>query len=162
MGYLSLTERLACTFQMNTCERRARWPACSELQVERHFTRLSKMNFSIDTNFLPLGFLHYRNKSARRSQSCFIAGFMQRHPLAKVEASQGFLQIMHHLQSYIEEITGMAGVSLTAMAGSQGEFDGVAMIKAITSLVGDTGRDEILIPEAAHGYQSCFCRNVWF
>lgn len=128
-----------------------RWPACSELQVVRHFTRLSKMNFSIDTNFYPLGSctMKYNPRGVHKGAS--IAGFTNRHPLAAPAASQGFLQALFELQGYLSEITGMPGISLTPMAGSQGEFAGVAMIKAYHQSRGDSLRDEILIPDAAHG-----------
>ncbi len=126
-------------------------PACSELQVVRHFTRLSHKNFSIDTNFYPLGSctMKYNPRGVHKAAS--IPGFVNRHPLALEQNSQGFLDAIYGLQDYIAEITGMAGVSLTAMAGSQGEFAGVAMIKAYHQSRGDTARDEMLIPDAAHG-----------
>ena len=128
-----------------------RWPACSELQVVRHFTRLSQMNFSIDTNFYPLGSctMKYNPRGVHKAAS--MPGFINRHPLAMPEASQGFLQTLYSLQDYLSEITGMPGVSLTPMAGSQGEFAGVAMIKAYHQSRGDSARDEMLIPDAAHG-----------
>jgi glycine dehydrogenase subunit 2 len=128
-----------------------RWPACSELQVVRHFTRLSQMNFSIDTNFYPLGSctMKYNPRGVHKAAS--LPGFTNRHPLALQETSQGFLQALFELQTYLGEITGMPGVSLTPMAGSQGEFAGVAMIKAYHQSRGDTLRDEMLIPDAAHG-----------
>jgi len=128
-----------------------RWPACSELQVVRHFTRLSQKNFAIDTNFYPLGSctMKYNPRGVHKAAS--IPGFTNRHPLATAEASQGFLEILHSLQDYLTEITGMAGVSLTPMAGSQGELAGVAMIKAYHQSRGDSARDEMLIPDAAHG-----------
>lgn len=127
------------------------WPACSELQVVRHFTRLSKMNFSIDTHFYPLGSctMKYNPRGVHKAAS--LSGFLNRHPLATEAASQGTLQALYELQGYLAEITGMPGVSLTPMAGSQGEFAGVAMIKAYHQARGDTMRDEILIPDAAHG-----------
>ena len=128
-----------------------RWPACSELQVVRHFTRLSQMNFSIDTNFYPLGSCTMKYNPRGMHKAASLPGFLNRHPLALPEASQGYLQILFDLQTYLTEITGMSGVSLTPMAGSQGEFAGVAMIKAYHQSRGDTLRDEILIPDAAHG-----------
>ncbi|AMP88282.1 aminomethyl-transferring glycine dehydrogenase subunit GcvPB [Legionella pneumophila] len=126
-------------------------PACSELQVVRHFTRLSQKNFSIDTNFYPLGSctMKYNPRGVHKAAS--LPGFINRHPLAMDHDSQGFLETLYKLQNYISEITGMPGVSLTPMAGSQGEFAGVAMIKAYHQSRGDTARDEILIPDAAHG-----------
>ncbi|KTD20921.1 glycine dehydrogenase subunit 2 [Legionella lansingensis] len=128
-----------------------RLPACSELQVVRHYTGLSQLNYSIDTNFYPLGSctMKYNPRGVHKAASK--PAFLNRHPLAPEKASQGFLQILHDLQGYLAEITGMPGVSLTPMAGSQGEFAGVAMIKAYHQSRGDTARDEILIPDAAHG-----------
>lgn len=128
-----------------------RWPACSELQVVRHFTRLSQKNFSIDTHFYPLGSctMKYNPRGVHKAAS--MGGFINRHPLASSKASQGFLEAMYTLQNYLAEITGMPGVSLTPMAGSQGEFAGVAMIKAYHQSRGDSARDEMLIPDAAHG-----------
>lgn len=128
-----------------------RWPACSELQVVRHYTRLSLKNFSIDTNFYPLGSCTMKYNPRGVHKAAMISGFANRHPLALEENSQGFLEPIYNLQNKIAEITGMAGVSLTAMAGSQGEFAGVAMIKAYHQSRGDTERDEMLIPDAAHG-----------
>ena len=128
-----------------------RWPSCSELQVVRHFTRLSQKNFAIDTHFYPLGSctMKYNPRGVHKAAS--LAGFLNRHPLSTEQASQGFLQALYELQNYLLDITGMAGVSLTPMAGSQGEFAGVAMIKAYHQSRGDTLRDEMLIPDAAHG-----------
>jgi glycine dehydrogenase subunit 2 len=132
-------------------QRPPRLPECSELQVVRHFTRLSKKNFSIDSNFYPLGSctMKYNPRGVHKAAS--LPGFIDRHPLTPVEASQGTLQALFELQDYLAEITGFSGVSLTPMAGSQGEFAGVAMIKAYHQSRGDHARNEILIPDAAHG-----------
>src|SRR5205814_906969 len=99
-------------------------PACSELQVVRHFTRLSHKNFAIDSNFYPLGSctMKYNPRGVHKAAS--LANFLNRHPLTMEQDSQGFLEVLYRLQDHIAEITGMAGVSLTAMAGSQGEFAG--------------------------------------
>src|SRR5476649_1727182 len=84
-------------------------------------------------------------------KAAMLAGFLDRHPLAPESHSQGFLSCLYELQEMLKEITGMAGVSLTPMAGAQGEFAGVAMIRAYHLARGDTERDEILVPDAAHG-----------
>jgi len=128
-----------------------RWPACSELQVVRHFTNLSRKNFSIDTQFYPLGSctMKYNPRGVHKAAS--LQGFINRHPLTTEHASQGFLQVLFELQQFLAEITGLPGVSLTPMAGSQGEFAGVAMIKAYHQSRGDHERTEIIIPDAAHG-----------
>lgn len=126
-------------------------PEVSELQVVRHYTNLSKKNFSIDGQFYPLGSctMKYNPRGAHRAAS--ISGFLKRHPLAPEHASQGFLACLYELQEYLKDVTGMKAVSLTPMAGAQGEFAGVAMIRAYHEQRGDTARDEILIPIAAHG-----------
>lgn len=128
-----------------------RLPSCHELQVVRHYTRLSQKNYAIDCNFYPLGSCTMKYNPRGVHKAAMIPGFSNRHPLAAEENSQGFLQAMHELQNYLAEITGMTGVSLTPMAGSQGEFAGVAMIKAYHQSRGDSIRDEIIIPDAAHG-----------
>ena len=128
-----------------------KWPECSELQVVRHFTRLSKLNFSIDTHFYPLGSCTMKYNPRGVHQAASLSGFLKHHPLAPESLSQGTLQILFELQQYLAEITGMHAISLTPMAGSQGEFGGVAMIKAYHQSRGDTQRTEMLIPDAAHG-----------
>lgn len=126
-------------------------PEVSELQIVRHYTRLSQRNFSIDTNFYPLGSctMKYNPRGVHRMASA--AGFLQRHPLAPDNHSQGFMSCVYELQELLKGVTGMRGVSLTPMAGAQGEFAGVAMIKAYHESRSDYGRTEILVPDAAHG-----------
>jgi len=126
-------------------------PAVSELQVIRHYTNLSRQNFSIDGEFYPLGSctMKYNPRGAHRAAS--LAGFLARHPLAPESSSQGFLACLYELQEYLKDVTGMQAVSLTPMAGAQGEFAGVAMIRAYHEKRGDTARREILVPTAAHG-----------
>lgn len=126
-------------------------PEVSELDAVRHYTRLSQKNFSIDTHFYPLGSctMKYNPRAAHRIAS--MPGFSQRHPFAQEKHSQGFLACLYDFQEILKEITGMAGVSLTPMAGAQGEFAGVAMIRAYHLARGDVERDEILVPDAAHG-----------
>jgi glycine dehydrogenase subunit 2 len=128
-----------------------RLPECSELQVIRHYTGLSKKNFSIDTHFYPLGSCTMKYNPRGVHHAASLPGFLHRHPLAADEISQGFLQALHELQGFLAEVTGLPGVSLTPMAGSQGEFAGVAMIKAYHQSRGDHERNEMLIPDAAHG-----------
>lgn len=126
-------------------------PAVSELQVVRHYTRLSRKNFSIDTNFYPLGSctMKYNPKGVHNAQNH--KNFTALHPLQDINLSQGTLEIFYELQNYLKDLTGMDGVSLTPMAGAQGEFAGVAMIKAYHAACGDKERTEMLIPDAAHG-----------
>ncbi|MFO1469076.1 MAG: aminotransferase class V-fold PLP-dependent enzyme, partial [Steroidobacteraceae bacterium] len=126
-------------------------PALSELQVVRHFTRLSQMNFSIDTHVYPLGSCTMKYNPKVCNQLAMLGGFLQRHPLAPESLGQGLLASLFDLQEMLKAVTGMAAVSLTPMAGAQGEFAGVAMIRAYHRARGDLERDEIIVPEAAHG-----------
>jgi glycine dehydrogenase subunit 2 len=126
-------------------------PEVSELQAVRHFTRLSQKNFSIDTHFYPLGSCTMKYNPRACNTLAMIPEFLQRHPLAPVSHSQGFLACMFELQEMLKAVTGMAGVSLTPMAGAQGEFAGVAMIQAYHKSRDDLERTEILVPDAAHG-----------
>ena len=124
-------------------------PAVSELQAVRHFTRLSQMNFSIDTHFYPLGSCTMKYNPKACNTFAMLPEFLARHPLAP--ETQGYLSCMHELQDMLKDITGMQGVSLTPMAGAQGEFAGVAMIRAYHRARADMARTEIIVPQAAHG-----------
>jgi len=126
-------------------------PSASELDVVRHYTRLSQLNFSIDTHFYPLGSCTMKYNPRVCNRLAMLPQFLARHPLGAVEHGQGFLQTMHELQGMLEVVTGMQAVSLTPMAGAQGEFAGVAMIRAYHDSRGDRERTEIIVPDAAHG-----------
>ncbi len=126
-------------------------PEVSEMQAVRHFTRLSQLNFSIDTHFYPLGSCTMKYNPRACNSLAMLPEFLARHPLAPDSHSQGFLACMYDLQEILQDVTGMAAVSLTPMAGAQGEFAGVAMIKAYHKARNDAARTEILVPDAAHG-----------
>jgi glycine dehydrogenase subunit 2 len=126
-------------------------PQVSELQVVRHFTRLSQQNFSIDTHFYPLGSCTMKYNPRACNSLAMLPGFVNRHPLGPVEHGQGFLRCMFELQEMLKAVTGMKGVSLTPMAGAQGELTGVAMIRAYHVSRGEEHRNEIIVPDAAHG-----------
>ncbi len=126
-------------------------PELSELDVVRHYTRLSQRNFSIDTHFYPLGSCTMKYNPRACNALAMLPGFVGRHPLAPATHSQGFLACLYELQEILKEVTGMKGVSLTPMAGAQGEFAGLAMIRAYHLSRNDTARTEVLVPDAAHG-----------
>lgn len=160
---LSQPNRQAHALQIKTAEdatdlpkhllrtRKTILPEVSELDTVRHYTCLSKENFSIDTHFYPLGSctMKYNPRAAHKLAS--LPEFLARHPLAPVTHSQGYLQCLYELQQILGSVTGMKGVSLTPMAGAQGELAGVAMIRAYHLDRGDTQRTEIIVPDAAHG-----------
>ncbi len=128
-----------------------RLPEVSELQAVRHYTRLSQRNFSIDTHFYPLGSCTMKYNPRACNRLAMLPGFLDRHPLAPDRFGQGMLACLWELQQMLAVVTGMEEVSLAAMAGAQGEFAGVAMIRAYHEARGDSGRTEIIVPDAAHG-----------
>ena len=126
-------------------------PEVSEMQTVRHYTRLSQKNFSIDTHFYPLGSCTMKYNPRACNSLSMLPGLVDRHPYAPESHSQGFLACMHDLQEILKDVTGMKAVSLSPMAGAQGEFAGVAMIRAYHDARNDHARNEILVPDAAHG-----------
>ena len=126
-------------------------PQVSEMQAVRHYTRLSQKNFSIDTHFYPLGSCTMKYNPRGCQEVAALPGLASRHPYAPESHSQGILACFHELQEMLKDVTGMAEVSLSPAAGAQGEFAGVAMIRAYHESRNDTARTEILIPDAAHG-----------
>lgn len=126
-------------------------PRVSELEAVRHYTRLSQKNFAIDTHFYPLGSCTMKYNPRACNTLAGLPGIVDRHPLAPDSHSQGFLRSMFDLQEMLKSVTGMKEVSLTPMAGAQGEFTGMAMIRAYHVARGDHERTEVLVPDAAHG-----------
>ncbi len=126
-------------------------PETSELQTVRHYTRLSQKNFSIDTHFYPLGSCTMKYNPRASNKLAMLPGFVARHPLSPASMGQGFLACMYDLQEMLKDVTGMKAVSLTPAAGAQGEFAGMAMIRAYHDARGDSARVEVLVPDAAHG-----------
>src|SRR5262245_27338503 len=126
-------------------------PEVSELEAVRHFTRLSQLNFSIDTHFYPLGSCTMKYNPKACNQYAMLPELLARHPLAPESHGQGFLACMYELQEMLKEVTGMQGVALSPMAGAHGEFAGVAMIRAYHRSRGELARNEIIVHEAAHG-----------
>lgn len=126
-------------------------PEVSEMQAVRHYTRLSQKNFSIDTHFYPLGSCTMKYNPRGCNTLAMLPGFLRRHPLSPDSMSQGFMACMFELQEMLKDVTGMKAVSLAPMAGAQGEFTGVAMIRKYHESRNDDARTEILVPDAAHG-----------
>jgi glycine dehydrogenase subunit 2 len=119
--------------------------------VVRHYTRLSQLNFSIDTHFYPLGSCTMKYNPRACNAAALLPGFTGRHPLASARSGQGFLACMFELQELLKAVTGMRAVALSPLAGAHGEFAGVAMIRAYHHARGDLERREIIVPQAAHG-----------
>src|SRR5947209_17262040 len=130
-------------------------PEVSEVDVVRHFTRISTCNYSIDLCMYPLGSCTMKYNSRLNERVARIAGFANLHPLASEEDAQGALQLIHELQESLSEITGLAGISLQPAAGAHGEMTGVMIIRAFIDARDGEGasalRRVMLIPDSAHG-----------
>lgn len=126
-------------------------PEVSEMQVVRHYTRLSQKNFSIDTHYYPLGSCTMKYNPRVCNSLAMLPGFLFHHPATPESKSQGILACLYDLQEILKEVTGMKAISLAPAAGAQGEFAGVAMIRAYHDAHGNTQRTEMLVPDAAHG-----------
>ena len=126
-------------------------PEVSEVELVRYFTHLSRLNYSIESGMYPLGSCTMKYNPKRHEDIARMPGFSWIHPLAAEETVQGALQVLHELQGFLAEITGMAGVALTPMAGAHGELTGILMIRAYHQSRGDLARRRMLVPDSAHG-----------
>src|SRR5258708_9923513 len=130
-------------------------PEVTEVDVVRHFTRISTWNFSIDLGLYPLGSCTMKYNSRLNEKVARIRNFANLHPLASEAESQGALQVIYELQQYLAEITGLPGISLQPAAGAHGEMTGVMIIRAfIDARDGkekSAQRRTMLIPDSAHG-----------
>jgi len=129
-------------------------PEVSEVDVVRHFTRMSTWNYSIDLGMYPLGSCTMKYNSRLNEKVARIAGFANLHPLAPEEESQGALELIYELQQDLAEITGLPGVSLQPAAGAAGEMTGVMLIRAfLDKRDGEASKERrvMLIPDSAHG-----------
>jgi len=125
-------------------------PEVSEVDVIRHYSRLSQMNYGVDTHFYPLGSCTMKYNPRINEDMARLPGFARLHPLAPEAASQGALRLMYELAWDLAEIAGMDHVSLQPAAGAQGELAGVLMIRAYHLARGERRRT-VLIPDSAHG-----------
>jgi len=126
-------------------------PELSELDVVRHFTNLSKLNYCIDAGFYPLGSCTMKYNPKVNEDAARLPGFALLHPMQPEETIQGALAMMYTLQEWLAEISGYSAVSLQPAAGAQGEFTGVMIIRAYHHSRGDFKRTKMLIPDSAHG-----------
>jgi glycine dehydrogenase subunit 2 len=130
-------------------------PEVSEVDVIRHFTRMSTWNYSIDLGMYPLGSCTMKYNSRLNEKVARIAGFANLHPLANEADAQGALQVIYELQQHLAEITGLPGISLQPAAGAHGEMTGVMIIRAFIDARDGEGasanRRTMLIPDSAHG-----------
>jgi len=129
-------------------------PEVSEVDVIRHFIRMSTWNYSIDIGMYPLGSCTMKYNSRLNERVARIAGFANLHPLAEETDAQGALEVIFELQQHLAEITGLPGISLQPAAGAHGEMTGIMIIRAfLDARDGESAasRRTMLIPDSAHG-----------
>ena len=126
------------------------FPDLSEVEVVRHYTRLSTWNFGVDTGMYPLGSCTMKYNPKTNERQVGLPGFANAHPLLPEELTQGALELMFRLERYLAEITGMDAVSLQPAAGAHGELAGMLLIYAYHKSKGRQ-RSKIIIPDTAHG-----------
>jgi glycine dehydrogenase subunit 2 len=122
-----------------------------EPTVIRHYTNLSRRNWGIDTNFYPLGSCTMKHNPRANEAAAVVPGFAGLHPLQPEDQAQGALRVMHELQGFLQEISGLPAVSLQPMAGAQGELTSILMVREYFEDAGDEGRRTVIVPETAHG-----------
>jgi glycine dehydrogenase subunit 2 len=126
------------------------WPNLSELDVVRHFTRLSQWNFGVDSNMYPLGSCTMKYNPKINERQAALPGFAGSHPLLPESLSQGALKLIFDLERYLAEVTGLPAISLQPAAGSHGELSGMLIFAAYHKALGKP-RHKVLIPDTAHG-----------
>ena len=126
-------------------------PEVSELDVVRHFVKLSQLNYAIDKGFYPLGSCTMKYNPKIDEDTARLPGFAMLHPMQDADTTQGALALMYTLQTWLSEIAGFEACSIQPAAGAQGEFAGILMIRAYHADRGDTKRTRILVPNSAHG-----------
>ena len=126
------------------------FPEVSEVEIIRHFTRLSTWNYAIDLGLYPLGSCTMKYNPRLNEHVARIAGLAQAHPYQPEELAQGAMRVQVQLEGYLAEITGMDGVTLQPAAGAHGEQTGILLIRAYLESRGDA-RKKVLIPDSAHG-----------
>ncbi|MCX7939937.1 MAG: aminomethyl-transferring glycine dehydrogenase subunit GcvPB, partial [Thermoflexales bacterium] len=126
-------------------------PEVSQVDVVRHYTRLSQRNMAVDTTMYPLGSCTMKFNPRVNEDAARLTGFAAIHPLQDEATVQGAMHLMYELQRYLAEIAGMSAVSLQPAAGAQGELTGILMMRAYHAARGDHKRTKMLIPDSAHG-----------
>ena len=127
-----------------------RLPEIAEPEINRHFNRISKRNFDLDTGFYPLGSCTMKHNPKLHERVAALPGNARLHPAQDPKRAQGALQLMYELQGALGEIAGLPHVSLQPSAGSHGELAGVLLTRAFHEANGDQ-RHKVLTPDTAHG-----------
>lgn len=137
-------------------------PEVSEVDVIRHYTKLSQRNFGVDSGFYPLGSCTMKYNPKINEDMASLDGFTQMHPLQGPESSQGCLELLYRMDRYLSEILGMEKVTLQPAAGAQGEMTGLMIIKAYHTSRNDHKRVKIIVPDSSHGTNPASAALVGF
>jgi glycine dehydrogenase subunit 2 len=126
-------------------------PEVSQVDVIRHFTHLSSLNYGVDTGFYPLGSCTMKYNPKINEEIAAHADFASLHPLQDEDDSQGMLQVLFDMQQFLAEISGMSAVTLQPSAGAQGEFTALMVFKRHHELMGEGHRNIVVVPDSSHG-----------
>ena len=126
------------------------FPELSEVEVVRHFTRLSQWNYGVDLGFYPLGSCTMKYNPKINEEVWRLPGFSRAHPYQPEALAQGALEMMYELEQFLAEVSGMDRVSLQPAAGAHGELLGMMLIRAYLESKGSP-RKRVLVPDSAHG-----------
>lgn len=126
-------------------------PQVSEVDVVRHYTNLSQMNFGVDTGFYPLGSCTMKYNPKINEEIASMKGFQGIHPLQPASSVQGALQVYYDMDKALAAITGMAHFTFEPCAGAHGELTGLMIMRQYHLLRGDTKRTKVIVPDSAHG-----------
>ncbi|HVW71998.1 MAG TPA: aminomethyl-transferring glycine dehydrogenase subunit GcvPB [Rhizomicrobium sp.] len=125
-------------------------PGLSEPEVVRHYVRLSRMNYAIDSGLYPLGSCTMKHNPRLNEKMARLPGFGDLHPLAPQSTTQGALELISQLMTWLTALTGMPAVAMSPKAGAHGELCGLLAIRAAIAARGEN-RKRVLVPESAHG-----------
>ncbi|HEY8415629.1 MAG TPA: aminomethyl-transferring glycine dehydrogenase subunit GcvPB, partial [Thermaerobacter sp.] len=126
-------------------------PEVAEVDLVRHYTRLSQMNYAVDTAFYPLGSCTMKYNPKVNEHVAGLPGFSRLHPYVPDELAQGALRLMYDLERALCEIGGMARATLQPAAGAHGELTGILLIRAYHESRGEGHRYKVIVPDSAHG-----------
>ncbi len=126
-------------------------PEVSEVDVVRHYTNLSQMNFGVDTGFYPLGSCTMKYNPKVNEEVAAMPGFLGLHPLQPEASVQGALEVYLNMEKALASITGMSAFTFNPCAGAHGELTGLMIMRQYHLLRGDTKRTKVIVPDSAHG-----------
>ena len=129
----------------------ARLPEVGEVDVVRHYTNLSQMNFGVDTGFYPLGSCTMKYNPKINEEVSSLPGFQGLHPLQPEDTVQGALKVYSCMEKALSAVTGMAAFTFNPCAGAHGELTGLMVMRKYHALRGDTKRTKVIVPDSAHG-----------